>query len=224
MDAAEFEREFDLLYNNISSNNAPSIDAYEKSVFLTEAQEELITAIYDGSFENTEKFREYLNNLVVNKSYDSTNDIADLSNYPNCIPVSSNSILFAPPSDMMFITYEALSVDKGKCGNMTVLVKPTTQDEYHRISRNPFRRARNKEALRLNTNGLLEIVYPENSYTYQIRYIKKPNPIILYEIAGLTINGKDGTEPVPIETDPMLHRFILNAAVTKAATIYKQAN
>ena len=54
MTTEEFEREFDILYNNIMSNAAPSIDAYEKSVFLTKAQEEVVTALYAGSFEASE--------------------------------------------------------------------------------------------------------------------------------------------------------------------------
>lgn len=33
----EFSNEFDVLYNSITSNQAPGIDEYEKSVFLTEA-------------------------------------------------------------------------------------------------------------------------------------------------------------------------------------------
>lgn len=31
----EFSDEFDVLYNNISSNQAPGLDEYEKSLFLT---------------------------------------------------------------------------------------------------------------------------------------------------------------------------------------------
>lgn len=54
MTTEEFDREFDLLYNNIMSNTAPSIDWYEKSVFLTKAQEEVVAALYNGTFEGTE--------------------------------------------------------------------------------------------------------------------------------------------------------------------------
>jgi hypothetical protein len=31
----EFINEFDILYNNIMSNQAPGLDEYEKSVYLT---------------------------------------------------------------------------------------------------------------------------------------------------------------------------------------------
>ena len=42
MTIQEFSNEFDVLYNNIMSNQAPGIDEYEKSVFLTKAQSEII--------------------------------------------------------------------------------------------------------------------------------------------------------------------------------------
>ena len=67
MTSQEMSLEFDILYNNIASNMAPGIDAYEKSVFLTKAQEQIVTAIYDGSFEGSEKLRECINPLVETK-------------------------------------------------------------------------------------------------------------------------------------------------------------
>ena len=42
MTTQEFSNEFDVLYNNIMSNQAPGIDDYEKSVFLTKAQLEIL--------------------------------------------------------------------------------------------------------------------------------------------------------------------------------------
>lgn len=37
MTLQEFSDEFDVLYNNITSNQAPGLNEYEKSVFLTKA-------------------------------------------------------------------------------------------------------------------------------------------------------------------------------------------
>ena len=71
MTVEEFSREFDILYNNIMSNAAPGIDEYEKSVFLTKAQESVVIAIYDGSFEGSENYREDLGALVTSFVYDS---------------------------------------------------------------------------------------------------------------------------------------------------------
>lgn len=42
MTCEEFSNEFDILYNNIMSNQAPGLDEYEKSVFLTRAQDDIV--------------------------------------------------------------------------------------------------------------------------------------------------------------------------------------
>lgn len=47
MTNSEFSNEFDVLYNNITSNQAPGLDEYEKSVFLTKAQDEIVKAYFN---------------------------------------------------------------------------------------------------------------------------------------------------------------------------------
>lgn len=42
MTAEEFSDQFDVLYNNITSNQAPGLNEYEKSVVLTKAQNEIV--------------------------------------------------------------------------------------------------------------------------------------------------------------------------------------
>ena len=42
MTSEEFSNQFDVLYNNITSNQAPGLNEYEKSVFLTKAQSEIV--------------------------------------------------------------------------------------------------------------------------------------------------------------------------------------
>ena len=60
MSPEEFSEQFDIYYNNITSNQAPGLNEYEKSVFLTQAQYEVVLAYlnpkgnkfmegYDGS-------------------------------------------------------------------------------------------------------------------------------------------------------------------------------
>lgn len=55
----EFSNEFDILYNSISSNQSPGIDEYEKSVFLTMAQDDIIKSYF---------------NPVLNKSHEGYDD------------------------------------------------------------------------------------------------------------------------------------------------------
>ena len=47
MTVQEFSNEFDVLYNSITSNQAPGLDEYEKSVFLTKAQDEIVKAYFN---------------------------------------------------------------------------------------------------------------------------------------------------------------------------------
>lgn len=46
----EFSDQFDVLYNSITSNQAPGLDEYEKSVFLTKAQNEIVKAFFTPTY------------------------------------------------------------------------------------------------------------------------------------------------------------------------------
>ena len=226
MTSQEMSLEFDILYNNIASNMAPGIDAYEKSVFLTKAQEQIVTAIYDGSFEGSEKLRECINPLVETKTCEE-----DTSNEAK-IGVEKDSRFFFLPEDAWYIVYEFITLtstnpcDSGR----QVTVKPIKVDEYHRIRRNPFRRARKDEVLRLNTEGEIEIVSTYSTYDYSVRYLRKPKPIIIgTEDSNLTINGMS-TE---VDSDyngqgsellDAIHRTIVETAVNLAIMAYKSTN
>ena len=47
MTLQEFDLEFDALYNNISSNQAPGLNSYEKSIFLTQVP--IINGLKNGN-------------------------------------------------------------------------------------------------------------------------------------------------------------------------------
>ena len=71
MTVQEFSNQFDILYNAIATQSAPGIDSYEKSVYLTKAQLEIIKNYYDPAsnrkqkgFEGSEKRRVDLKNLI----------------------------------------------------------------------------------------------------------------------------------------------------------------
>ena len=80
MTTQEFSLEFDLMYNNISSNQAPGLSEYEKSLFLTQAQEALVLDMYSGklgsSFESTEEVTDYLSPLVKQTTYTEADKIS----------------------------------------------------------------------------------------------------------------------------------------------------
>lgn len=213
----EFSIEFDILYNNISSNKAPGLNEYEKSVFLTKAQEQIVTELYSGrnntysSFEETEELRRYLNSLVKTHSC----QIPDGS--PNHI--TSKSYSFVLPEDLLYITYEV-------CKNTSMRefpVYPVSQDELSKIINNPFRGPSKHRVLRLdNGTNTVEIISNEEIAMYDIRYIRKPNPIILTDLEDdLSINGI--SEESECELDSSLHRTILDRAVALALqTMYSK--
>ena len=55
MTSTEFSNEFDVLYNSITSNQAPGLDEYEKSVFLTKAQDEIVKSYFNPRSNKTQE-------------------------------------------------------------------------------------------------------------------------------------------------------------------------
>ena len=224
----EFSNEFDTLANSYSKmesfGKVPTLfefDEYEKSIYLTKAQEEVIRNLYNGknvygdSFEKTEEIRRYLSSLVKTQTF----DIQIL--LPEKQKVSPASACFSLPADLLFITYEAVKfVDNSlPCvSNTDILVIPVTQDEYYRIVRNPFKGPNERRVLRLDLeNNMVELVSKYQISEYKVRYLAKPSPIILNTLPeGLTINGI--SEETDCKLHPMLHRVILESAVKLAIT------
>lgn len=223
MTPIEFSTEFDVLYNNITSNQAPGLNEYEKSIFLTKAQEEIVLGYYDGknvfgdSFEATEELRRQLDALVETKVYQYTDRLSDDS--VAGIRVSNNSVFFQLPSNLAFITMEQITFSDESLGcynHSRVNVQPIRQDEYNKIKNNPFKGATKYRALRLDAgNGKVEIISKYNFDKYLIRYVNKPEPIILEDLPnGLTIEEMSTTNGCKL--NPILHKTILERAVLMA--------
>ena len=224
----EWSLEFDTLYQNITSNQAPGLDEYDKSVFLTRAQEAVVVMLYNGtlskSFEETEEITAYLSSLVCQVVCPESED----ENLPHIVP---DSKIYTLPHDMLFRTYESCVVNLGeKCSEAEAIVVPVTQDEFWRTKRNPFKGLNKRRVLRLafskasTDNGLVEQPYSElvSAYpitSYTVRYIKRPDPIILTDLAGgLSINGK--TDAMTCKLSEALHQTILTEAVKAAKAVW----
>ena len=217
----EFSNEFDNLVNkNIAKpfgvDSTPlEFDEYEKSMFLTKAQESVVISLYRGtltgdSFEKTEELRRYLNELI--KTYTTTNKVENEG-------LTDNSYFFDIPDDVWFITYEsAVSQDERLgCAKGTVMqVVPTAQDDLYKTSRNPFRGPNKRRVLRLDVEGkVVELISKFDIDKYQIRYLAKPEPIILIDLPeDLSINGL--TKKTECILNPAIHRVILETAVDLA--------
>lgn len=225
MTTSEFSNEFDILYNNITSNQAPGLDDYEKSVLLTEAQEFIVKSLYTGSFtgesfEKTEQLRRSLDSLV-RTDYNST-EIPYVPN-PDIKKLCSKSHLFLLPTDLWFITYESVIFeDDSTCtDNVPVSVVPMKQDEWNRAKGNPFRCPNKRKVIRLDGgNGISELISDYPIKQYIVRYIRRPSPIILTDLEedNLSINGI--STKTKCELNTVLHRVILEKAVDFASRIY----
>lgn len=230
MTTEEFSNEFDTLLNSYSkieefgkTSSTIELDEYEKSVFLTSAQEEIVIGMYNGknpfgdSFERTEEIRRYLSDLIKTYTTDKKVEYTGLS---------KSSVFFELPDDLWFITYEAVNLKDDGLGCMSgedISVIPITQDEYHRIRKNPFRGANERRALRLDLSGkVVEIISKYNVESYLVRYLSRPAPIILTDLTdNLSINGI--SVKTECELNPVIHRAILERAV-KLAIISRVPN
>ena len=236
MDTQEFSNGFDTLVNSYrrfkdfdKKEELDSIEfnEYEKSLYLTMAQEELAINLYNGrnpyglAFEGTEEMRRYLDALVKTASPEEASDDPDVSDESPVAPtgVSANSSFYVLPTDIAFVVYEQVTYNDSSLGcynGEVVAVCPVTHDEYNRLRKNPFRGVTKRRVLRLDAGeGIVELVSDYVFKDYLIRYLAKPEPIILEDFDDdLSINGK--SEVAECALNPILHDAILQRAVQMA--------
>lgn len=201
-----------------------TLDEYEKSLYLTQAQEALIREYYSGkgisdAFEETEETRRALAELVIHEEI--TVSDADASSV-----LTKHSYVFDLPSDLWYIVYEGAVLDlegSDACeealngiGEGAVII-PARYDELHYLLNNPFRGPKGNRVLRLDKSGnqveLISISHPVAKYV--IRYITQPSPIILVNLPEtLNIRGENTATECQLPTQ--LHQVILERAVANA--------
>lgn len=237
MTIAEFNNAFDIGYNSIAGQSAPSIDIYEKSYYLTKAQLEIVKNHYSSDsnpkgkgFEKSAKRRVDLKQLITDYKTSVSQNLG--------IGLSTSSRFFEIPNDVFLIIQESTKVISTDCDNGLVIpVKPITHDEFDIQVNNPFKKPSNKVTWRLDmsdqdNNQVVEIISPYNTGTssleYQMRYLKYPNPIVLGDFTtlfpseDLTIEGTN--EPTECELHKSLHSEIVDRAVELALADYKSQN
>lgn len=213
MTIEEFSNQFDLLLNSYSKDGGLVLNEYEKSVFLTKAQEEFVKSLYNGNlsssgFEETQELRRYLNVLVKTKKASCTNN-SD----------GTYTVTFDTKDKVWFVVHEEATITKGDC-IINADVIPVRHDELNRIRRNPFRGNYNNRVLRVDRfdSGESMILYPPKNTvltTYTYRYLQQPEPIILEDLPdGLTISGISTKNECKLNA--VLHQMILDGAVSLA--------
>lgn len=229
MTTQEFSNEFDVLYNNIMSNQAPGLDEYEKSVFLTKAQLEILKNYFNpkgnkygqGFDENAKRQIDFSTLITVAKPSQYTPE-------GGYVKFDDRSQLYKMPQDILLMLNETgiNTVDGVK---RLISIIPMNYEEYARLMSKPWKQPLKNQGWRLfqSTGGvdfISEVVIKYNSSLadYKIRYVKRPKPIILANLAdeysNVSIEGINAI--TECELDPILHPEILQRAVELAKSAY----
>lgn len=239
----EFSNEFDVLYNSIASNQAPGLDEYEKSVFLTKAQSEILREYFNsrvdgtnGGFDGSQKRQYDFSQLIKTATLSEVLDTTKLDNRSKC---------FLFPKDYFLSVNEIISDSSRQYS-----VVPISYSDYQRLMMKPYAYPPKKTVWRLFTSTSTvkedtltnvesttmgvdstakEYIAPiaevigkvGNSITYKLRYVKKPNPIILLDLSGDDVSIEGEQIESPCELPTQLHQEILERAVTLAKIAYQ---
>ena len=224
----EMSDQFDVAYNNITSNQAAGLTEYEKSVFLTKAQDEIIknyfTANSKGNnigqgFDDSAKRQADFSILMKTGACQAASGTIS--------KIDDRSTVYTYPNDVFIVVNESVKV-----GNAVKQVIPLRYDEYTRLMSKPFKRPLKNQVWRLINSGSMSADSAESKGTatkyveliagvgetvssYSVRYVRVPAPIIVANLDGLTIDGK-GTKSNKCELDPILHEDVLQRAVELA--------
>ena len=241
MTTQEFSASFDTILNSYISKykefgdtTSPlslELDEYEKSVFLTLAQDIVVYSYFDISpdgtssgFDSSERRQIDFSNLIkVAKIAPSEYSIEKYAN---------NSSLVQMPTNILRVLNEKVTDNQSN----TYVVVPINYREYDRVCSKPYAKPFKRQAWRLfqsdksgsNIDRYSELILPNsNTITdYTIRYVRKPGPIILTDLAAsnynfgseLSINGQ--TSVSECELDSTIHTDIIYKAVELALARY----
>lgn len=229
MTTQEFSNEFDVLYNNIMSNQAPGLDEYEKSVFLTKAQLEILKNYFNpkgnkygqGFDENAKRQIDFSTLITVAKPSQYTPE-------GGYVKFDDRSQLYKMPQNILLMLNETgiNTVDGVK---RLISIIPMNYEEYARLMSKPWKQPLKNQGWRLfqSTGGVdfiseVVIKYDSTLTDYKIRYVKRPKPIILANLADEYSNVSiEGINTITeCELDPIIHPEILQRAVELAKSAY----
>lgn len=226
MNVQEFSNSFDTLLQpyitkdvNGNQNNL-AFDEYEKSIFLTKAQEQIVLELYQ-ELEQSEEVRKYLSNLIKTDNYAPVGEQDE-----TLINNNFKSYKVDISNDILFMIYEQCTLsDENNCiNNKIVSVVPTIHDDLDKVLKNPFKSPNSRKVIRLDFDNKIELISKYNISNYKVRYLKKPNPIILVALEdNLSINNGD-TKVSNGETNPILHERIVQRAVQLAVQSKVKSN
>ena len=262
MTTTEFSNQFDLLYNNISSNQAPGLNEYEKSVFLTKAQDEIVKNYFQAEsngnttkkgFDDSAIRQMDFSDLIMSKTLTEENEEPDVDPRALVYKISKDDRVYIIINESLYLM---ANTGGGLKVNGIRQVIPIKYTEYMRLMSKPFKEPLKNTAWRIITKGRdgdvdvdidtstgdpttvaksvsskIEIVittadkhkYKSNNETntikYNIRYVRKPRPIILTDLSdsfGEDISIDGYKQAMTCELNESTHEAILQRAVELA--------
>lgn len=152
MSTQEFSTEFDVLFNNVTSNQAPGLNEYEKSVFLTKAQAQLVNEYFNnrtdgfgGGFDGSQKRQYDFSSITRIENLFEVNSFGERITSTEKLDRRSKVFLF--PQDYFLAVNEILSDDKWQYS-----VTPISHSEYQRLMLKPYNFPVKRGAWRIITN------------------------------------------------------------------------
>ena len=224
MDVQELSNLFDTLLQPyitkdvLGEQNTLAFDEYEKSIFLTKAQEQIVLELYQ-ELEQSEENRKYLSNLIKTGNYVPVGEQDE-----TLINNTFKSYKVEIEDSVLFMIYEQCTLsDENNCINSRIVsVVPTIHDDLDKVLKNPFKSPNNRRVIRLDFNNKIELISKYSISNYKVRYLKRPNPIILVKLEDLNIDKKQ--EVSNGETNPILHERIVQRAVQLAVQSKVKSN
>lgn len=213
MELTEISDRIDILLNAFEL--PIEVDEYEKSIYLTRAQQTVFRTMAQA-FEINGEVSKYLQPFL--KDF--------ITSYPidKVIKESisgSNTVSIVVPNDIFKIVLDKayLGSEDTRYNNREVKVLASKLADVINKIDNPFRKPNEKEIIRISDsneyiNDQIEFLLPDNSeiLRYQCRYLPFPQPIILEELPDtLTIDGETG--PLNTKFDDDILEQIIDLAV-----------
>lgn len=142
----EWSDAFDVLFNEVMSNASASLDEYDKSIFLTKAQEEVIKNYFNPK---GNKYQEgFDDNAKRQSDFATLIKVATLSASTGTF--DTRSLAYSFPSDFFIAINEQFQVTaNGKTYPYTII--PLSYDTYNRLMQKPYKYPPKSQVWRLIT-------------------------------------------------------------------------
>lgn len=119
----EFSTTMDVLWNNISSNQAPGLSEYEKSVFLTKAQNELVKNYFDAGSKGNNIGKGFDESALKQMDFSTLLNSVEQSATSDDPVLDHRALVYTLPVDVLVIINEEIVLKGG--------IQETTKSSYY---------------------------------------------------------------------------------------------